>query len=193
MILLCVASYRDLSVLYKGLELPPIGTTIKLGDSIQIQSHPNDLCFIVLRRNDKRSHVDLAKAHLHPEKTLILDRDLEVSEDECAIQNVGDLERFIPLTARGRNKLAIDLFRDDVAFLTTIVLHWARSPPPPPPPKLISHKRVRAAECVVCMDETANVLFNCGHECVCTQCCDEWMKVNQSCPVCKAAVTDLYK
>jgi len=197
--LLCVSSYHHLSVLYNALELPPIGTVLKF-EGIQIQSQPNtNLHFIVLRRRDKEQHIAMAQQVVDASKTLVLDPNYE-----GGIGNVADLESHLPLTDRGRNKIATEIFgeatietfqRDALLgfrILTTLVMRKRQRAPPPPPPLKI-HKRIKSSSCVACMDSDASVQFNCGHECVCQACCDEWLKINPACPVCKVKVTDLYK
>lgn len=190
--LFCVASYRDLSVLYKALELAPIGTVLKLSGGIQIQHQHNTGSFLVLRRNLKEEHIKQAVAYLGQHvDVLILDTSYDGAIGQI-IASIDKLSSHLVLTDRARNKLAMDLFNDyervdtlrGFEILSTLVFSAK--------PVVNRRKRVRARECVVCLTSDATVMLNCGHECVCKTCCDEWLKIKPLCPVCKATVHYIY-
>lgn len=106
------------------------------------------------------------------------------------IESAEALQDILRFDDRTRMKLACDLFGDYLEhdmvmgfhILQSVVFNAVRT-----------HKRVCANHCVVCLDAKADVLMNCGHECVCSECCDEWINIEQTCPVCKQLVTDVYK
>lgn len=51
-----------------------------------------------------------------------------------------------------------------------------------------------AAECVVCMSESRNmVLFPCRHMCLCEGCCSRVLSDRRQCPLCRMEVTDTVK
>jgi hypothetical protein len=190
-----LASYRDLSVLYKALQLPPIGTVLKLSGGVQIQHQPDTGNFMVLRRTLKDEHIAQAVAHMGGGlvDVLILDTSYDGNGGQI-IDCIDQLANHLVLTDRARNKLAMELFGDyeeadalrGFQILANLVFSAAR-------PSVSKRKRVRAEECVVCLTSDACVMLNCGHECVCEACCDEWLKIKPACPVCKAQVLYIYK
>jgi hypothetical protein len=190
-----MASYRDLSVLYRALQLAPIGTVLKLDGGLQIQHQSQVGNFLVLRRTHKTEHIEQAIAYLGgTTQAFVLDRSYDGHAGQM-IDNVNDLAAHVEMNQRARNKIAMDLFGDyegyDVQQGCTILANIVFGAVATPPPH--TRKRVRAAECVVCLTEAATVMLNCGHECVCAGCCDEWMKVKRTCPVCQADVLYIYK
>jgi hypothetical protein len=53
-----------------------------------------------------------------------------------------------------------------------------------------------ADECVICLDETPNVVFGpCGHSCMCNTCCEQMTKIIHSsnkCPLCRRAISNIF-
>jgi hypothetical protein len=46
------------------------------------------------------------------------------------------------------------------------------------------------ADCVICLDMVPNILYNCGHVCVCSS-CDGQLK-SRVCPLCRANITNMW-
>ena len=47
-------------------------------------------------------------------------------------------------------------------------------------------KSLKSAECVICLDNSPNILFcNCGHICICNVCLMMRVKEFGACPICK--------
>ena len=53
-----------------------------------------------------------------------------------------------------------------------------------------------ADECVICLDETPNVVFGpCGHSCMCNTCCEQMTKIihtSNKCPLCRRAISNIF-
>ena len=48
-------------------------------------------------------------------------------------------------------------------------------------------------ECVICMNESPNIIFlPCGHQCTCKTCCDIISDAHKSCPLCKKLINSKY-
>ena len=188
-----MASYRDLNVLYRALQLSPIGNVEKLENGVRLEHQAGVGHFLVLRRTDKDLHIRQCQEHLgKATETLILDASYNGQLGQI-VESAEQLQEFVVMTNRARVKLAFDLFHDhfehDVIMGFCLLQDAVFNTPEP----VRRRKRLCTTECVVCLHEKANVMMNCGHECVCSACCDEWIKVQQACPICKEPVTDVYK
>ncbi len=106
------------------------------------------------------------------------------------IESAEEFQDIVAISDRSRIKLASCLFGDyfehdmimGFHILQNAVFNSVRA-----------HKRICTNQCVVCLDAKADVLMDCGHECVCSECCDEWLAIQQTCPICKRSVSDVYK
>jgi hypothetical protein len=91
-----------------------------------------------------------------------------------------------------RNQLNVNFFtHDQASFETSVMESILRIPGfmetfkvPPPAPKKI--KRIKSSQCVACQEEGVElIVLNCGHECMCQKCSNEWEK---SCPLCRKKI-----
>jgi len=56
------------------------------------------------------------------------------------------------------------------------------------------HARDAADECCVCMDAAKTFMFApCGHRCACEACAKDVMSTTRECPMCRAAVSSIFK
>ena len=106
------------------------------------------------------------------------------------IESAEALQEIFGLDDRTRMKLACDLFGDYLEHDMIMGFHILQEAVFT---GVRRHKRICASQCVVCLDAKADVLMDCGHECVCSDCCDEWLAIQQTCPICKRTVTNIYK
>lgn len=208
LLLFCVPSYHHLRLLTSALELPLNSVQLIRSDGVEIQQYDGNESQAFLVRC-LRGRIQSVKNRHEVDTVLIMDTQFpveEVQDDEFLVSSAAEFEAIsgIELSAAGRERLATSFYGEvtfntyqrDVLLGLRIVralLTVGGGGEPQPGEPVGVHKRIRAESCVACMDSPPSTTLNCGHECVCSGCADEWFREHDKCPVCNAKITSVVK
>lgn len=143
-------------------------------------------------------HPNLQKHHIKqfipkPDKVLIFPP-LKCDGKGTEITSINQLESETgrTFTSSERSQLNTQFFTlDQETFETAVMESVLRIPgfmdtfvKPTKYPKKI--KRIKSTRCVGCQEEGVNlIVLNCGHECMCDSCANEW---KMTCPLCREKI-----